>query len=113
MEGGGGEGFEGLKRGCNKFGFFVELESLFIEGLVPLASLDDDHYSFHENTRQIIGGRSRKTYSIGQKIRVLVDRIDRMARKVQFAVVTELREKTKNKNSPRRHGVTEKSKKNR
>src|SRR5258707_8030703 len=108
-----GEEFQGLIISVTKFGFFVELEELFIEGLVPLASLDDDHYSFHENTRQIIGGRSRKTYSIGQKIRVLVDRIDRMARKVQFAVVTELREKTKNKNSPRRHGVTEKSKKNR
>lgn len=84
-----GEEFHGLIISVTKFGFFVELEELFIEGLVPLASLHDDHYSFHENTRQIIGGRSRTTYSIGQKIHVLVDRIDRMARKVQFAVVPE------------------------
>ncbi|HWZ42179.1 MAG TPA: RNB domain-containing ribonuclease [Candidatus Saccharimonadales bacterium] len=97
-----GEEFDGLIISVTKYGFFVELESLFIEGLVPLASLDDDHYAFHENTRQIIGGRSRKTYSIGQKIRVLVDRIDRMARKVQFAVVLE----RETKNSPRRRGGT-------
>jgi ribonuclease R len=84
-----GEEFNGLIISVTKFGFFVELEELFIEGLVPLASMNDDHYSFHENTRQIIGGRSRKTYAIGQKIQVLVDRIDRMARKVQFAVVPE------------------------
>jgi ribonuclease R len=84
-----GEDFSGLIVSVTKFGFFVELEELFIEGLVPLASLDDDHYTFHENTRQIIGGRTRKTYSIGDKVRVLVDRIDRMQRKIQFAVLQE------------------------
>ena len=52
----------------------------------PLTSLADDTYSYHENTRQIIGARSKKTYSIGDKVRVIVDRIDHMQRKVQFAV---------------------------
>jgi ribonuclease R len=62
---------------------------MFIEGLVPLGSLTDDHYLYHENTRQIIGQRSRKTYSMGDPIRVLVDRIDRMQKRIQFAVVEE------------------------
>jgi len=84
-----GEDFAGLIVNVTKFGFFVELSDLFIEGLVPLNSLTDDHYNFHENTRQIIGGRSKKTYSIGNKVRVLVDRIDRMQRKIQFAVLEE------------------------
>jgi ribonuclease R len=84
-----GEDFDGLIMSVTKFGFFVELEELFIEGLVPLASLTDDHYTFHENTRQIIGARNRKTFSIGDKVRVLVDRIDRMQRKIQFAVLEE------------------------
>jgi ribonuclease R len=84
-----GEDFEGLIVNVTKFGFFVELNELFIEGLVPLNSLTDDHYNFHENTRQIIGGRSKKTYSIGNKVRVLVDRIDRMQRKIQFAIFEE------------------------
>lgn len=84
-----GEDFAGLIVSVTKFGFFVELEELFIEGLVPLNSLTDDHYAFHENTRQIIGARSRKTYSIGDKVRVLVDRIDRILRKIQFAVLEE------------------------
>jgi len=84
-----GEDFSGLIVSVTKYGFFVELEDLFIEGLVPLNSLDDDHYTFRENTRQIIGGRTRNTYSIGDKVQVLVDRIDRMQRKIQFAVVKE------------------------
>jgi ribonuclease R len=82
-----GEDFDGLIVSVTKFGMFVELTELFIEGLVPLNSLSDDNYSFHENTRQIIGARSKKTYSIGDKVRVLVDRIDHMQKKVQFAVM--------------------------
>jgi ribonuclease R len=84
-----GEDFDGLIVSVTKFGFFVELTELFIEGLVPLNSLADDNYSYHENTRQIIGARSKKTYSIGDKVRVIVDRIDHMQRKVQFAVMEE------------------------
>jgi len=84
-----GEEYGGLVVSVTKFGLFVELEELFIEGLVPLNSMDDDHYTFRENTRQIIGARARKTYSIGDRIRVLVDRIDRMQRKIQFAIAQE------------------------
>jgi ribonuclease R len=84
-----GEDFDGLIVSVTKFGFFVELTELFIEGLVPLNSLADATYSYHENTRQIIGARSKKTYSIGDKVRVIVDRIDHMQRKIQFAVLEE------------------------
>ena len=84
-----GEEFDGLIVSVTKFGMFVELKDMFIEGLVPLASLADDRYQYHENTRQIIGQRTRKMFSMGDPIRVLVDRIDRMQRRIQFAVVEE------------------------
>jgi ribonuclease R len=84
-----GEDFDGLITSVTKFGFFVELTDLFVEGLVPLNTLTDDLYTYHENTRQIIGQRSRKTYSLGQRIRVLVDRIDPVERKIQFAIFEE------------------------
>ena len=84
-----GEDFDGLIISVTKFGFFVELTDLFIEGLVPLDSLTDDRYAYHENTREIIGQRNRKIYSLGQKIRVLVDRIDPVEKKIQFAVFEE------------------------
>jgi ribonuclease R len=84
-----GEDFDGLITSVTKFGFFVELTDLFIEGLVPLNTLTDDYYTYHENTRQIIGQRTRKTYSLGQRIRVLVDRIDPVEKKIQFAVLEE------------------------
>jgi ribonuclease R len=84
-----GDDFDGLIISVTKFGFFVELTELFIEGLVPLGTLTGDRFVYHENTRQIIGQRSRKTYSLGDRVRVLVDRIDPVAKKIQFAVVEE------------------------
>ncbi|HLB91157.1 MAG TPA: RNB domain-containing ribonuclease, partial [Terriglobales bacterium] len=89
-----GEDFDGLIISVTKFGFFVELTDLFVEGLVPLHTLgidsdNDDRYTFHEATRQIIGQRSRKTYSLGDRVRVLVDRIDPVEKKIQFAIVEE------------------------
>jgi ribonuclease R len=82
-----GEHFDGLIISVTKFGFFVELTDLFVEGLVPLNTLEDDHYTYHEATRQIIGQRSRKTYSLGDRVRVLVDRIDPVEKKIQFALI--------------------------
>ncbi len=84
-----GEEFEGLIISVTKFGFFVELKDLFIEGLVPLATLPGDRYIYHDNTKQIIGQRSKKTYSLGDTVTVIVDRIDRVQRKLQFAVPEE------------------------
>jgi ribonuclease R len=84
-----GEDFDGLIIGVTKFGFFVELTDLFVEGLVPLNTLSEDRYTYHENTRQIIGLHSRKTYSLGDRVRVLVDRIDPVEKKIQFAVIEE------------------------
>ena len=84
-----GDDFDGLITSVTKFGFFVELTDLFIEGLVPLNTLIDDRYVYHENTREIIGQHSRKTYRLGQKLRVIVDRIDPVEKKIQFAVFEE------------------------
>src|SRR6202140_2470993 len=84
-----GEDFDGLIISVTKFGFFVELTDLFVEGLVPLNTLTDDRYPYHEDARQIIGQRSRKTYSLGDRVRVLVDRIDPVEKKIQFAVFEE------------------------
>ena len=89
MEGHIGEDFDGLIISVTKYGFFVELTDLFVEGLVPLNTLSGDYFTYHENTRQIIGQRTQKTYSLGDRIRVLVDRIDPVEKKIQFAVIEE------------------------
>jgi ribonuclease R len=82
-----GDDFDALVISTTRFGFFVELEDLFIEGLVPLETLPGDRYNYNENTRKIIGVRSRRQFSIGQKVRVRLDRVDGVEKKLQFSVV--------------------------
>ncbi len=82
-----GEEFSGLIISTTRFGFFVELERLFIEGLVPIDTLPGDKYGFSENTRKIIGERSRRQFSIGDHVNARLDRVDAVERKLQFGLV--------------------------
>jgi ribonuclease R len=82
-----GDEFAALIISTTRFGFFVELEELFIEGLVPLDTLPGDRYNYHENTRKIIGERSRRQFSIGDRLKVRLDRVDGVEKKLQFSVV--------------------------
>ncbi len=82
-----GEEFGGLIISTTRFGFFVELENLFVEGLVPIDTLPGDHFKYHENVRKLIGERSRRQFSIGDQVNVRLDRIDPVERKLQFSLV--------------------------
>ncbi len=82
-----GEDFQAIILSCTKYGFFVELNDLFIEGLVPLASLQDDRYMFRDTDRQIVGTRNGRVFKMGQRVHVLLDRIDRQQRRLQFALL--------------------------
>ncbi len=82
-----GEEFTGLITSTTRFGFFVELENLFVEGLVPIESLPGDRYMFQEKVRKIVGQRTRREFSIGDTVNVLLDRVDPVERKLQFSLV--------------------------
>ncbi len=88
-----GDEFEGLLISVAKFGFWVELLELFVEGFVPLETLDRDaDYYYREATRTIAPGRRSRVpnapaFHLGDRIRVRVDRIDRQRRQIHFSVV--------------------------
>jgi ribonuclease R len=86
-----GEDFGGIILSCTTYGFFVELDELFIEGLVPLTSLNtwgsDERFMFRDTDKQIVGTRGGRSYKMGQRVHVILDRIDRQQRRLQFAVV--------------------------
>ncbi|HUJ20541.1 MAG TPA: VacB/RNase II family 3'-5' exoribonuclease [Bryobacteraceae bacterium] len=86
-----GEEFDALVISTTKYGLFVELSELFIEGLVPIDSLAGDRYTYHENVRKIVGQRSRREFSIGDRVRVLLESVDTVERKLQFSIVEEQR----------------------
>ncbi len=87
-----GEAFSGMILNATKYGLFVELDDLFVEGLVPLQSLglfDGDRYTYRENTRQLIGDRWGRKYSVGERVRVVLDRVDAMEKRLQFSILDE------------------------
>jgi ribonuclease R len=86
-----GEEFDALVISTTKYGLFVELTDLFIEGLVPIDSLPGDRYTYHENVRKIIGQRTRREFSIGDRARVLLESVDTVDRKLQFSLVEPVR----------------------
>src|SRR3984885_1995475 len=85
-----GDDFDAMILSVTKYGCFVELDNLFIEGLVPIMSLQGDHYTFRENTRQIMGEHSGRRYSMGDRVRVVLDRVDPVQRRLQFSILEEV-----------------------
>ena len=101
-----GQDFEALIISTAKYGLFVELSELFIEGLVPIDTLPGDQYIYQENVRKIVGKRTRREFSIGDPVRVILDRVDPAERKLQFSIL-ENDSKRSGSNSRRRvsHGT--------
>jgi ribonuclease R len=84
-----GEEFAALVLNPAKFGLFVELTDMFIEGLVPIDSLRDDRYTWRENTHEIIGERTGRRFRAGDRVQVVLDRILAQERRLQFSIVEE------------------------
>jgi ribonuclease R len=84
-----GEEFAALVLNPAKYGLFVELTDLFVEGLVPIDSLRDDRYTWRENTHEIIGERNGRRFRAGDRVQVILDRILAQERKLQFSIVEE------------------------
>jgi ribonuclease R len=82
-----GEDFDGYIAGVTAFGFFVELEELFVEGLVHISTLADDVYSFAEKQHSLIGRRTARVFRIGDKARVKVASVSPATRRIEFVLV--------------------------
>jgi len=82
-----GDDFDALLISLTKYGFFVELIDLFVEGFVSFESLEDDRYVYRENLRAAIGRRTNKPYRLGDRIRVRLDRVDPAENRMEFSVI--------------------------
>ncbi len=81
-----GNEYMGFITGVTAFGLFVELEELFVEGLVHVTSLDDDYYHFDEKGHSLTGEKRKKCFRIGEEVRVRVDRVDVEKKRIDFAL---------------------------
>ena len=80
-----GEEFPAIVVSVGRPGLFVELLDLFIEGLVPIDTLSGDRYTYRESQRAIVGARTKKKFTLGDRLMVRVDRVEAAERRVLFS----------------------------
>ncbi len=79
-----GEVFEGMVSSVTAFGLFVVLDNIYIEGLIHISNLPVDYYHHDEITHSLRGERGGKTFKLGQRLKVLLTRVDMDERKIDF-----------------------------
>ena len=82
-----GEEYDGVISGVTKWGVYVELPNT-VEGLVHVADMRDDHYEFSEQTYELTGQHTGKSYKLGQSVRVCVTDADKLQRTVNFEIIS-------------------------
>ena len=83
-----GEEFEGIVSGVIEEGFFVELLEVYVEGMVRVQDLTDDHYRFFPEPRVLAGRRTKRQFAIGDPVRVAVQAVHLASGRVEFALVS-------------------------
>jgi ribonuclease R len=82
-----GEKFQGYVTGVQAFGLFVELEEVYVQGLVHVSSMNDDYYRFDERAHRLKGENTGTTYRLGDRVEIQVGRVDLDRRQIDFALV--------------------------
>ena len=82
-----GKTFYGIITGVTGFGFFVELENVFVEGLVKISSIMDDYYLFIETEHKLIGQKRHRVFQIGNRVKVRVSNVDLSRRQIDLQVM--------------------------
>jgi ribonuclease R len=84
-----GEEHRGFVVSVQPFGFFAELQEIFVEGLVHISSIDDDYYQFDEATHSLTGTSRRRRFTIGAPVVVTVHAVDPDRREIDFRLAGE------------------------
>ena len=80
-----GEEFEGIVSSITSFGMFVELENT-VEGLIRFEDLGDEYFIYDENRKTLTGERTKKTYKIGDKVKIKVKNANKILRQIDFEI---------------------------
>ena len=84
-----GEDYGGTVSTVTSFGLFVQLDGLYVEGLIHITELGGDYFKFDEVRQELRGERTGVRYSTGDRVRVQVSRVDLDSRKIDFRIVRE------------------------
>jgi len=83
-----GDILEGVITGVTKFGFFVELNDIFVEGLVHISTLKGDYYQYDQGAQCLVGERTKEVYGMGDGVQAQIARVNVDERKIDFELVS-------------------------
>ena len=83
-----GEEAEGIISGITNYGMYVELPNT-VEGMVRLADITDDYYRFDEENYRLVGERSYREFQLGQTVKIMIHRVDKLLKTIDFLLVSE------------------------
>ena len=83
-----GDHFDGVITSVTRFGFFVELTDIFVEGLVHVSSLTNDYFRYDEPSQTLVSEKSRSAFGVGDSVQVQLTRVDVDERKVDLELVS-------------------------
>ena len=87
MQGKVGDIYEGTISGVTSFGMFVELDDIYVEGLVHITALPADYYHFDPIGHRLNGERGGKSYRLGSRVKVKVMRVSLEDKKIDFELL--------------------------
>jgi ribonuclease R len=83
-----GDVFEGVISGITSWGMYVELPNT-VEGMIRVSDMEDDYYFYDEEHYEMIGEHTKKTYKLGQKVKIVVKDVDKFMRTIDFTLYEE------------------------
>ncbi|WP_346917758.1 ribonuclease R [Lacrimispora sp.] len=86
-----GQEFDGVISGVTNWGLYVELPNT-VEGLIHVNDLQDDYYHFDEEHYELVGEMTRRTFKLGQPIKVIVSGTDKLLRTIDFILARDFEE---------------------
>jgi ribonuclease R len=98
-----GEQFSGIVTSVTSFGIFVELDDIYVDGLVHITALDNDYYHFDPVGHRLTGERSGQVYRLGDQIEIIVAAVNLDDRKIDF-VLSDSENLTKKARKPKGKG---------
>jgi ribonuclease R len=90
-----GDVFSGYVTGVQTFGLFVELDEVYVQGLVHVSSMTDDYYVFNDKAHTLKGESTQKVYRLGDRVEIQVVKVDLERRQIDFALVDVLKRAAK------------------
>ena len=82
-----GNEYTGIITGIAPFGLFVELDEIFVQGMVPVATIGGDFWHYHDREHRMRGESSSRELRLGDKVRIRVESLDEDKHQIEFRLL--------------------------